>query len=384
MRKWLVRLAVLAVIVAGLWLLRATVLAPEPVEVEVIRATRGRVESTVTNSKAGTVQARRRANLSPEQGGRVVELPVREGDAVREGQVLLRLDDSTQRAHLERARKDLTTAEARHREACLGAEQARREYERYRQLADREIISRQLVEQAESRARTTEAGCQAAAAAVESARAAIEVLENELRKTVLRAPFSGVVSERSIELGEFTTPSPPGLPIPPVMEIIDTSSIYVSAPMDEVDSARIRRGQPARVTLDPYPDRAFPGTVIRVAPYVLDIETQNRTVEIEVELEDEDFASTLLPGTSADVEVILEVREDVLRIPTSALLPGNAVLVVEEPGVLARREVETGLRNWDFTEIRAGLSADDRVVTSLDRVEVQPGVDVVVAGEAES
>lgn len=381
MRKWAVRLLILAAIVAVIWTLRVTVFAPSPVEVEVVRPTRGRVESTVTNSKAGTVQARRRANLSPEQGGLVIELAVREGDIVQQGQVLLRLDSSTQRAQLERARKDLVSAQARHREVCVAAEQAQREYERYRTLAEREIISRQLVEQAESRARTSEAGCEAAAAAVESASASIGVLDNELRKTVLRAPFGGVISELSVEIGEYTTPSPPGLPIPPVMEIIDTSSIYVSAPMDEVDSGRIRLGQPVRVTLDPHPGQSFAGTVARVAPYVLDIEAQNRTVEIEVQLQDEAFASTLLPGTSADVEVILEVLEDVLRIPTSTLLPGNAVLVVEVPGVLARRQVDVGLRNWDFTEIRSGLSTEDRVVTSLDRVEVQPGTEVVVADD---
>ena len=117
---------------------------------------------------------------------------------------------------------------------------------------------------------------------------------------------------------------------------------------------------------------------MRVAPYVLDVEAQNRTVEIEVELQDVDFARELLPGTSADVEVILEVREDVVRIPTSALLPGNDVLVVDEAEVLVRRDVETGLRNWDFTEIRSGLTAGDQIVTSLDLVEVQPGVKVVV------
>ena len=379
MRKWVVRLLVVAAIAAGIWALRVTLFTPSPVEVAVVQVTQGLVESTVTNSKAGTVQARRRADLSPEQGGRVVELAVREGDTVQEGQVLLRLDDSTQRAQLERSRRDLVTSQARHREACVASEQAQREYQRYRTLAEQQLVAQNLVEQMESRARTTEAGCEAGAASVEGARAAVGVLENELRKTVLRAPFPGVVSELSIELGEYTTPSPPGLPIPPVMEIIDRSSIYVSAPMDEVDSARIHVGQPVRITIDPYPDRAFVGTVARVAPYVLDIEAQNRTVDVEVELQEEDFALTLLPGTSADVEVILEVRAEVLRIPTSTLLPGNAVLVVDAAGVLVRQDVDPGLRNWDFTEIRSGLTAGDRVVTSLDLVEVQPGAEVVVS-----
>ena len=280
---------------------------------------------------------------------------------------------------MDRAGKDVVTAEARRDEACLGAEQAEREHERYRALAERQIVAQNLLDQLQSRALTAAVACRAAGAAIASASSTVAVIENELRKTVLRAPFPGVISELSVELGEFTTPSPPGLPIPPVLQIIDTDSIYVSAPMDEVDSARIHAGQPVRVTVDPYPGRSFSGTVVRVADYVLDIELQNRTVEIEVELEDQEFASGLLPGTSADVEVILEVREGVLRLPTSTLLQGGAVLVVDS-GIIVRREVDIGLRNWDFTEIRGGLGTDDLVITSLDRVEVQPGAQVTIAG----
>lgn len=381
MRKWLVRLLVLVALAAGVYALRVTVFAPEPIEVTVTRPETGRVEATITNSKAGTVKARRRADLSTEMGGRVVQLDIEAGQEVRAGQVLLRLDATSQRAQLEKARRDVVTAEARREEACLGAEQAQREYDRYRALAGRQIVAENLLDQLESRARTAAVSCEAAAAAIESARAAIGILESEIAKTVLRAPFDGVIAELSVELGEYVTPSPPGLPIPPVMEIIDTSSIFISAPMDEVDSARVKPGQQVRVTIDPYPGREFAGTVDRVAPYVLDIEAQNRTVEIEVRLDDAAFASGLLPGTSADVEVILEVHEGVLRIPTSTLLEGNAVLIVGQAGVIERRPVEVGLRNWDFTEVRGGLTGSDRIVTSLDRLEVQPGAEVVIAGE---
>jgi HlyD family secretion protein len=381
MLKWLVRIVVLAALGAAIYYARVTYFAPQPIEVRVLQPSRGRVESTITNSKAGTVKASQRASLSPEIGGRIVKLAVRAGSEVQRGQILMQLDDSTHRAQLEKARRDVITAEARHREACLAADQARREYARHQELAARQIVSQNLLDQRESRAQTAAASCEAADAMVASARAAIDLIESELRKTVLRAPFGGVVSELSIELGEYTTPSPPGLPIPPVMEIIDTTSIFISAPMDEVDSARLKAGQQVRTTIDSYPGKSFPGTVARVAPYVLDIEAQNRTVEIEVALDDQELAATLLPGTSADVEVILETHDDTLRLPTATLLEGGAVLVVEN-GTLVRRELQIGLRNWDFSEILSGLSVADRVVTSLDRIEVQPGAEVVVAGES--
>lgn len=382
MSKWLRRTLVLLALVAIVVLARFTVFAPQPLEVEVVAVERGTVESTVTNSKAGTVETRRRARLSPELGGRVVALPHREGSRVKKGDVLLRLDDSTQRAQLERARRELTSAQAEHRRACLAAELARREYQRNRELAADGIVTESLLDQLESAADTGAAACEAAAASVDTARAALAVLENELRKTVLTAPFDGVVAEVSIEVGEWTTPSPPALPVPPVIDLLDSRATYISAPMDEVDSARIHPDQPARVTIDSHPGESFAGTVSRVAPYVLDVEAQNRTVEIEVELEDRELAASLLPGTSADVEVILDVHEDVLRLPTPALLPGQAVLVVSD-GVLERRELEVGLRNWDYTEIVGGLGGGERVVTSLDREEVRAGAEVVIEDSAE-
>jgi HlyD family secretion protein len=137
-----------------------------------------------------------------------------------------------------------------------------------------------------------------------------------------------------------------------------------------------------RVTLDAYPGESFPGHVLRVAPYVLDLEEQNRTFEIEVEFADAEFARTLRPGTSADVEVILDAVDDVLRIPSYALIEGKRVLRFND-GVLESVEVETGLQNWQFTEIRSGLADGDAVVISLDRVEVQAGAAAEITAEAE-
>ena len=127
-----------------------------------------------------------------------------------------------------------------------------------------------------------------------------------------------------------------------------------------------------RVTIDPFPDQSFPGKVVLVAPYVLDLEQQNRTIEIEVELDDQEFSATLLPGTSADVEVILDFAEEVLRIPAYTLLEGGRVLVVEGDR-LVEREVETGLRNWQWVEVVSGLSPGDAVVLDVDQAGVVSG-----------
>jgi HlyD family secretion protein len=378
--RWLKRLGAAALVAAALLLLLGVVFGKKPVSVRVTAVAHGRVEQTVTNSRAGTVKARRRAKLSPEIGGVVVALPHPEGSRVARGDVLLRIDGALQRGRLEVAERETTAASAQREQACLTAERAGRELLRTESLARDGILSADLLDQVRSGARAAEAGCQAAAAGVERARSAVGLTRTELDKTALFAPFDGVVAKLSIQVGEWTTPSPPGLPIPSVIDLIDPSSIYLSAPMDEVDSARIHAGQAARVTVDSHPGRSFPARVTRIAPYVLDVEAQNRTVEIEAELTDQELARTLLPGTSADVEVVLGGRDGVLRVPTTALLEGGRVLVIEG-GRLAERRVKTGVRNWDFTEIESGLAEADRIVVSLDRPEVKAGARARVEAE---
>jgi HlyD family secretion protein len=377
---WSKLLLVLAAVVAVGFLLRATVFRPDPVPVTVFRVSRGAVEETVANSKAGTVKARRRSKISPEIGGRVVFIGARAGQSVRAGEILLRINDSDLKASLALAKQELASSRASAREACFTADLAERDLKRTRDLKDERIVSAELLDRLESQRDAARARCDAAGAAQERARAAIDLAEANLKKTVLRSPFDGVVADLRTEVGEWASPSPPALPIPPVFDIIDPTSIYISAPLDEVDAAKVAPGLPARVTLDPFPNRSFEGRVTRVAPYVQDVEQQNRTLEVEVDFKDPAFARTLLPGTSSDIEVILKTAGNVLRIPAYALLEGDHVLVFVD-GVLRDRTVSTGLRNWEYAEVKEGLKEGDRVVVSLDREEVKNGARARVKSE---
>jgi HlyD family secretion protein len=184
------------------------------------------------------------------------------------------------------------------------------------------------------------------------------------------------VADISGELGEYATPSPPGIPTPPAIDLIDDSCMFVSAPIDEVDAANIKAGQAARITLDAIKGKSFTGKVKRVAPYVLEIEKQARTVEVEVAFDEPPSTENLLVGYSADVEIVHAVHENVLRIPTPTLMEGNHVLLYKADGVLEERKVTIGLANWDHTEIISGLNEGDQIVMSLDQTGVKAGVRV--------
>ena len=371
--RWLiVAVAVVAVALA----LRATVFRRDPVKVEVARVERGTVAETVTNTRAGTVKARLRARLSPQLGGRVIELPHAKGERVPAGALLLRLDDSVQRAQVHLADEDVRVAGARAQEACLAAELAEREHRRGSALEADGITSAQLLDTLATERDRAAAACRAARAALDQSRAQLALAQAELALTEVRAPFAGVLADRSTEVGEWITPAPPGIPIPPVLDLLDPSSLYVSAPIDEVDAERVRADLPVRLTVDSRPGETFPGTVARVAPFVLDLVEQNRTVEVEADFADPATAASVLPGTSADVEVILSSRDDVLRIPTSAIAEGGRVLVLER-GRLVERTVASGLRNWRFTEVVDGLGEGDLVVTARESTAVKAGARAV-------
>ena len=374
-------LATVAALVAVAVLLRLTVLRPKPVPVTVCRVEAGRVEDTVVNSRAGTVQSRLRSQISPGIAGLVVEIPARKGTRVKKGDVLLRLNDAEHQAQVRLALRTLDAARAGAEQARLEAEYAETEWKRAQELARKEVVSATSLDHDRTRALTSQSAIEAATARIRETEASVASAQAILDKTVITAPFDGVVLDVTTEVGEWISPSPPGVPIPPVMDLIDPQALYVSAPIDEADVARMRVGLPVRITLDAFRGKSFKGTLSYVSSFVETRQDQNRTLRVEAVFTQTDLPANLLPGLSADVEVILDSRENVLRIPTYALLENNRVLVVHN-GRLVEKSVKVGLHNWSFTEITAGLTAGESVVVSLDRPEVKAGAAVVVSAEA--
>jgi len=373
LRRLLIALAIVALLALVVW--RAT--RPDPIPVRAARIDRGRVERTVANTRAGTVNACRRARLAPPSGGAIAALPVREGDRVRAGQILLELWNEDSAAQTRVAVEQSRSAVLRAEEVCVNAATTAREAERARRLHGDGLLPDDQLDRAVSSATTLRAACNAARADVQQEEARVAAARATLTRTVLKAPFAGVVAKITGEVGEFTTPSPPGIPTPPAVDLIDDSCLYVSAPIDEVDVAHVRAGQPAYITIDALPGQRFAGRVRRVAPYVLDVEKQARTVDVEVEFLNPAVLKTLLAGYSADAEVVLDVRENVIRVPTQAILEGRRVLVINDD-ILQERLLRTGLANWQYTEVLSGVQPGDAIVLSVERKGIAGGVRVVL------
>ena len=368
-----VAIALLLVLALVAWILTR----PKPIAVVLTKVERGSVEATVSNTRAGTIKACQRAKLAPPAGGQIVHLLVKKGQRVKANQILLELWNNDLQAQERLAQQQLGTAQMQVQQACVQADEADKEAERARKLKERGFISAEGLDQKTSAAKVARAGCDVARSQIDQNHSRIAAARAGLDRMVLRAPFDGIVADISGELGEYATPSPPGIPTPPAIDLIDDRCLFVSAPIDEVDAANIKAGQRSKITLDAIKSKFFAGKVKRVAPYVLEVEKQARTVEVEVEFVEPPKNENLLVGYSADVEIMHTSHEKVLFIPTQALLEGKRVLVYRpDDGVLEERTVTTGLANWDRTEITAGLNEGEQIVMSLDQAGVKAGVHV--------
>ncbi|HHJ14196.1 MAG TPA: efflux RND transporter periplasmic adaptor subunit [Gammaproteobacteria bacterium] len=374
LRTLLPLLVVAAAVGAALvWLAR-----PEPVSVLVATVSRGPVEDSVANTRAGTVKACRRAGISPATGGPIARLPVAVGDTVETGQLLLELWNEDLKAQLELATAQASEARARARQGCVRADVARREAARLRTLRGKGLATEEAADKADGEAAALKAACEALRAGAQVSQARIAAARANLARTRLTAPFAGIVAEINGEVGEVVTPSPVGIATPPAIDLVDRRCLYVSAPIDEVDVPAIRVDMAARITLDAFPGRRFAARVRRIAPYVQEKEKQARVVDVEAEFTNPADTAHMLPGYSADVEIIVQARKNVLRVPTEAVLEGKRVFRVGDDGRLHQVTIKTGLSNWNYTEVLDGLMAGDRVVLSIDREGVADGAPVRV------
>jgi len=374
MTKWVPWLiAILVFIGLYLWLS-----AEKPVPVEIVFADRGRVEKTVTNTRAGTVTACQRARMSLPIGGQIKEILVKEGQLVEKNQLLLSLWNEDKKAKLNETKSRYAASQKNQQSSCVLADNAKKHAKRQLSLLKQKLTSQEQVDAALASADSSMASCQAAKAQTEATLATVNTMAAILEQTYLTAPFSGIVAEITGEVGEYTTPSPPGVATPPAVDLLTHDCHYITAPIDEVDAALLSVGKPVRISLDAYRGEYMTGKLRRISPYIRDYEKQARTVTVEVDF-NEHKTPHLLAGYSADVEIILEAKEPVLRLASDMVINYEHVLVLNSENIIEQRQVKVGLSNWQYSEILSGLTKTDRVITSIGRSEVKPGVKAVAS-----
>ena len=328
----------------------------------------------------GYVVARIRASVAAKIPGRLASLTVDGGSRVRRGEVIARLENDDYVAALAEAKANHASAQAQRAEAITERDQAVREARRVEQIHAEhpELISTQDAEAARSRADQAEARVRSATARVQSADAARRYAEATLENTYIRAPFTGTVLRKEAEVGEVVAPSVGGgLTRGAVVTMADLASLEVEVDVNEAYIGRVRHGQPARITLDAYPDTSFRGQVRQVVPTA---DRQRATVQVKVSIVDRD--PRILPEMGARVDFLVEADSSAasvsqsaaprFRLPAAAVRDagGRTVVWLVREGRLQPREVEAGPVSGGFREIKRGLSGGEQVVTGgIERPE---------------
>ncbi len=320
----------------------------------------------------GYVVARTRASVSAKLPGRIAELRVSEGSTLKKDEVIARLDNADYQAQLAQAAAAEATARADLMEARASLATAARDAKRLRDIRtqDSKAVAEQDFDAAQGREAEAQARVQAAEARIGSARAAAGFARANLENTVIRAPFSGTVLRKEAEVGEVVAPSVGGgLTRGAVVTMADLTTLEVEVDVNEAYIARVKNGQPAKITLDAYPDTSFRGRVRQVVPTA---DRQRATVQVKVAIVDRD--PRILPEMGARVDFLdtTHVASGAapsgpprFRVPAAAVreLNGQSIVWLVRNGRLESRQVDAGPVSGGFREIRSGLSGGELLLT---------------------
>jgi len=385
-RRWVGWLVVLIAVGAGGVAAWQWITRERPIEVEtvVVSERASGTQAAVLNA-SGYVTARRRATVASKITGKLVEVNVEEGMAVREGQVLARLDDATLRATLALAEAQAEAARRGVRENEVRVHEARLTLARLTRLIKDGIVSQAELEAAQAQVDSFDARIEAARQQVRVAEGEVALARTNLDDTIIRAPFSGMAISKDAQPGETVSPvsAGGGFTRTGICTIVDMQSLEIEVDVNEAYINRVRPNQDVTALLDAYPDLPIPARVITTVPTA---DRQKATVLVRIGFKALD--PRILPDMGVRVTFHRQEGEDgdapslraVPLVPKAAITAeGNQsyVFVVSNAGVVDRRAVTTGGIDGDRLEVLAGLRAGERVVLAPSP-ELTSGASVVV------
>ena len=342
-----------------------------PVTTETVRiADTGSGAASVLDG-SGYVVARRQATVSSEIAGKVLEVLIEEGMVVEEGQVVAYLDNSFQTAQLALSEAQLVSARALLSETQALLTQAELDLDRTQELAERDLASDSELDAAKANAETLRARLQTGQENVTVAVRRLEVSQDQLDKTTIRAPFAGVVVTKNAQPGEMISPNSAGgsFTRTGICTIVDMESLEIEVDVNEAYIQRVSPDQPVVATLDAYPDWKIPARVIAIVPTA---DRQKATVRVRIGFLERD--ERVLRDMGVKVAFLGEAGDDgrqqqaAMYISGEALrtdTDGNYVWIVRDNAV-QRRAVTVGQRSARGVQVLTGLGAGDRIVLAAE------------------
>ena len=333
------------IVVAAIFFIALSV-GSKPVSVKAIELKPGELRVIVNATTTSTIKSETEVTLSAQRTGRVVKLPIKEGDLVRAGALIAQLDLSEESVQTENV---LLQSKATY-------EEAGKNLKRVEDLFQKGMVAQQDLDASRRAYEVAQSQYKAAAADA--------VVKKDY--SVIRAPFDGVIAKKTAEVGEILMPGKE------IVTIVNPDKIYVLATIDEVDVGRLKIGQPVAITVDAFPGEKFEGSIRRISPIVSGGKLETRTADVWVYFNKKD--ARIKPGMSSDIEILITTLQDVLSVPSQAVIEreGKKQAFVAigsdlKPGAKAvakLKPVEIGVTNWSYTEVTKGLSAGEFVITT--------------------
>ena len=381
--RWVVWLIVILLLIGGGGGLAAWLMRERPIEVQAatVNQRAAGAQAAVLNA-SGYVTARRRATVSSKITGKVIEVNVEEGMAVKEGQVLARLDDSSAKAALGLAQAQMAASEHAVTENQIHLKQAGINLDRAKKLYSSGAGPETDVEQAQLDVDTTQARITLLDEQVKVAEQQVNVAETDLDNTIIKAPFTGIAITKDAQPGEMVSPvsAGGGFTRTGICTVVDMKSLEIDVDVNESYIGRVKPGQDVTATLDAYPDWQIPARVITLVPTA---DRQKATVEVRIAFKQLD--PRILPDMGIKVTFLAEADPNAPKTVAATLAPkaavktdnGSTVVFLVKGDVVERRAVRVGGADGDRVEVIAGLAPGDRVVINPP-AELKDGAKVVV------
>ena len=366
--KWIVLLLFLAAAGGGAWYFLNRE-RPIAVEAGTVSERAAGAQASVLNA-SGYVTARRRATVSSKVTGKVIEVNVEEGMAVRQGQVLARLDDSTLQAALKLYKAQLEAAKRQIPEIEVRLAQARTQLQRQERLRKEGLNTPNDIDNARADVDSLVARIASLQEELKVAESQIAMQETAIDDTIIRAPFSGVAISKDAQVGEMISPvsAGGGFTRTGICTVVDMRSLEIEVDVNESYINRVRSAQPVTAVLDAYPDWQIPASVIAVVPTA---DRQKATVLVRIGFKELD--PRILPDMGVKVTFLREadaaaapMAQAVTLVPQAAVKSegGSTFVYLIVNNTVERRAVKVGGTDGDRVEVFAGLKGGDRIVVS--------------------
>ncbi len=330
----------------------------------------GDIEEVVTPLSNAVLQPDMSAHIRASTNGEIEKIFFRKGDRVKRGDLIIKLKNDEQFARLKLAEANLNAGIAQLRQTKIRSSNLQKSLDRAERLFSEKVVSESNLDQAKTESQVIQEALNVSEANILQLEAQLKIARSLYENTLIRAPFDGVISDMFVEIGEYLVPGTP------IYELFSDERYYLSARFDEVDAAKITTGMKVRLKTDAVQGRVIEGRVSWISPVVSTDIKASRGVEVHFEISTPEPDMRI--GMTFEAEVVVNKKESVKYLPSQVIVGkyGEKYVYVIKGDTIEKKAIETGLSNWEKTEILSGVTELEKVVVPLNSEELKDGMKI--------